>query len=316
MKTGNEHEELNTDELNMERSADRLPPIGKQLDVPDEPTFLQESVHQLKRNKAAIAGLIVIALFLFVGIFAPVISPHNPLEQTISMRKAPPFTEGYLLGTDGLGRDMLSRLIYGARISMIIGVVSVGIALVFGLMIGVVSGYYGGWFDKLVMRIIDIMLAFPYVLLTIVIVAILGASLTNAMIAIGISQIPRYVRLVRASVLAEKESDYVTAERSIGASNFELMFGSILPNCLAPISVQATLGVGEAILSSAALSFLGLGAQPPTPEWGLMIASSREFITSAWWIVTLPGIATLFAVLGFNLFGDGLRDILDPKLRD
>ena len=300
----------------MERSADRLPPIGKQLDVPDEPTFLQESIHQLRRNKAAIAGLLVIALFLFVGIFAPVISPHNPLEQTISMRKAPPFTEGYLLGTDSLGRDMLSRLIYGARISMIIGVVSVGIALFFGLLIGVVSGYYGGWFDKLVMRIIDIMLAFPYVLLTIVIVAILGASLTNAMIAIGISQVPRYVRLVRASVLAEKESDYVTAERSIGASNFELMFGSILPNCLAPISVQATLGVGEAILSSAALSFLGLGAQPPTPEWGLMIASSREFITSAWWIVTLPGIATLFAVLGFNLFGDGLRDILDPKLRD
>jgi len=311
MKTGNEH-----GELNMERSADRLPPIGKQLDVPDEPTFLQESIHQLRRNKAAIAGLLVIALFLFVGIFAPVISPHNPLEQTISMRKAPPFTEGYLLGTDSLGRDMLSRLIYGARISMIIGVVSVGIALFFGLLIGVVSGYYGGWFDKLVMRIIDIMLAFPYVLLTIVIVAILGASLTNAMIAIGISQVPRYVRLVRASVLAEKESDYVTAERSIGASNFELMFGSILPNCLAPISVQATLGVGEAILSSAALSFLGLGAQPPTPEWGLMIASSREFITSAWWIVTLPGIATLFAVLGFNLFGDGLRDILDPKLRD
>jgi len=311
MKTGNEH-----GELNMERSADRLPPMGKQLDVPDEPTFLQESIHQLRRNKAAIAGLLVIALFLFVGIFAPVISPHNPLEQTISMRKAPPFTEGYLLGTDSLGRDMLSRLIYGARISMIIGVVSVGIALFFGLLIGVVSGYYGGWFDKLVMRIIDIMLAFPYVLLTIVIVAILGASLTNAMIAIGISQVPRYVRLVRASVLAEKESDYVTAERSIGASNFELMFGSILPNCLAPISVQATLGVGEAILSSAALSFLGLGAQPPTPEWGLMIASSREFITSAWWIVTLPGIATLFAVLGFNLFGDGLRDILDPKLRD
>jgi len=311
MKTGNEH-----GELNMERSADRLPPIGKQLDVPDEPTFLQESIHQLRRNKAAIAGLIVIALFLFVGIFAPVISPHNPLEQTISMRKAPPFTEGYLLGTDSLGRDMLSRLIYGARISMIIGVVSVGIALFFGLLIGVVSGYYGGWFDKLVMRIIDIMLAFPYVLLTIVIVAILGASLTNAMIAIGISQVPRYVRLVRASVLAEKESDYVTAERSIGASNFELMFGSILPNCLAPISVQATLGVGEAILSSAALSFLGLGAQPPTPEWGLMIASSREFITSAWWIVTLPGIATLFAVLGFNLFGDGLRYILEPNLRD
>ncbi len=281
-----------------------------------EPTFFQESVHQLKRNKGAIAGLIVITLFMLVGIFAPVIAPHDPLIQNIELRKTPPFSGGYILGTDDLGRDMLSRLIYGARISMIIGVVSVGIAMFFGILIGVISGYYGGWLDKIVMRIIDIMLAFPYILLTIVIVAILGASLTNAMIAIGISQIPRYVRLVRASVLSEKENDYVTAERSIGASDFELMFGSILPNCLSPISVQATLGVGEAILSSAALSFLGLGAQPPTPEWGLMIASSREFITSAWWIVTFPGIATLFAVLGFNLLGDGLRDILDPKLRD
>jgi len=303
--------EMNNMETNTAAAAQ-----ARTLDVPDEPTFFQESLHQLKRNKGAVAGLVVIAIFLFVGIFAPLLAPHNPYEQVIEMRKSPPFTESYLLGTDSLGRDMLSRLIYGARISMVIGVVSVGIAMVFGLLIGVVSGYYGGWFDRIVMRIIDIMLAFPYVLLTIVIVAILGASLTNAMIAIGISQIPRYVRLVRASVLAEKESDYVMAERSIGASDLELMFGSILPNCLAPITVQATLGVGEAILSSAALSFLGLGAQPPTPEWGLMIASSREFITSAWWIVTFPGIATLFAVLGFNLFGDGLRDILDPKLRD
>lgn len=311
MKTNNKEENKQVQE-----SGKALGQAGKSLEVPDEPGFIQESLHQLKRNKGAIAGLIVIAVFLFVGIFAPLISPYDPLEQVIEMRKAAPFTEGHLLGTDDLGRDMLSRLLYGARISMIIGVVSVGIALFFGLLIGVVSGYYGGWFDKVVMRIIDIMLAFPYVLLTIVIVAILGPSLTNAMIAIGISQIPRYVRLVRASVLAEKENDYVTAERSIGASDLELMFGSILPNCLAPISVQATLGVGEAILSSAALSFLGLGAQPPTPEWGLMIASSREFITSAWWIVTFPGIATLFAVLGFNLFGDGLRDILDPKLRD
>lgn len=284
--------------------------------IEKEPGRLQEALHQLKKNKGAIAGLIIIILFLLMAVLAPVIAPQDPLAQNIELRKSAPFTEGYILGSDDLGRDLLSRIIYGGRISMIIGVVSVGIALVFGLLIGVVSGYYGGWLDKIIMRLIDIMLAFPYVLLTIVIVAILGPSLMNAMIAIGISQIPRYVRMVRASVLAEKEADYVTAERSLGASNFELMFRSILPNCLAPISVQATLGVGEAILSSAALSFLGLGAQPPTPEWGLMIASSREFITSAWWIVTFPGIATLLAVLGFNLFGDGLRDMLDPKLRD
>ena len=281
-----------------------------------DPTPFQEAVHNLRQNRAAVAGLIIIALFLIVGIFAPLIAPQDPFSQIIANRKLPPFSAGYLLGSDDLGRDMLSRLIYGARISMIIGVVSVGIAMSFGILIGVTSGYIGGLFDRLIMRLIDIMLAFPYILLTIVIVAVLGPSLFNAMVAIGISQIPRYARLVRASVLAEKENDYVTAERSLGASPLSLMFLSILPNCLAPVSVQATLGVGEAILSSAALSFLGLGAQPPTPEWGLMIASSREFITNAWWIVTFPGLATLFAVLGFNLFGDGLRDILDPKMRD
>jgi ABC-type dipeptide/oligopeptide/nickel transport system permease subunit len=281
-----------------------------------ELTSFQEAVHNLKKNRAAVAGLIIIVIFLGVGIFAPVLSPGNPNAQVIADRKLPPFSSGYILGTDDFGRDMLSRLMYGARISMVIGVVSVGIAMSFGILIGVTSGYIGGVYDKIVMRLIDIMLAFPYILLTIVIVAVLGPNLVNAMVAIGITQIPRYARLVRASVLAEKENDYVTAERSLGASSVSLMFVSILPNCLAPVMVQATLGVGEAILSSAALSFLGLGAQPPTPEWGLMIASSREFITNAWWIVTFPGLATLFAVLGFNLFGDGLRDILDPKLRD
>ncbi len=281
-----------------------------------EPTPFQEKWIRLLRNKGAVVGMGVILLFIVLAIFAPLIAPHDPLEQNISIRKSPPFTESHFLGTDELGRDMLSRLIYGARLSMTIGILSVGISMIGGVAIGVVSGYFGGWLDRIVMRFIDIMLAFPYVLLTIVIVAVLGPSLTNAMIAIDISQLPRYVRLVRASVLAEKESDYVLAERSIGTSDLELMFGSILPNSLAPVIVQATLGVGEAILSSAALSFLGLGAQPPTPEWGLMIASSREFVTSAWWIVTLPGLATLLSVLGFNLFGDGLRDVLDPRLKE
>ncbi|MBN2626196.1 MAG: ABC transporter permease [Spirochaetales bacterium] len=277
---------------------------------------LSEHWYQLRKNKTAMTGLVIIALFILIGIFAPLISPMDPLEQNIEFRKTAPLTGGYLLGTDDLGRDMLSRLLYGARISMIIGVISVSISLVFGSAIGLISAYYGGIVDKIVMRLIDIMLAFPYILLTIVIVAVLGPSLMNAMVAIGISQIPRYSRVVRASVLAEKESDYVLAERALGAGDLELMFKSILPNCLAPISVQATLGIGTAILDSAALSFLGLGAQPPTPEWGLMIASSKEFITSAWWIVTFPGIATLLSVLGFNLLGDGLRDILDPRMRD
>jgi len=262
------------------------------------------------------AGLIIILFFVVLAVFAPLLAPMDPVAQNMEMRKTAPFASEYILGTDDLGRDMLSRLIYGARISMIIGIIAVGIALFFGIIIGMVSAYYGGWVDKIIMRLVDIMLAFPYILLTIVIVAVLGPSLTNAMVAIGISQIPRYIRIVRASVLAEKENDYVLAERALGASDMELMFRSILPNCLAPISVQATLGFGSAILESAGLSFLGLGAQPPTPEWGLMIASSKEFVTSAWWIVTLPGIATLLAVLGFNLLGDGLRDILDPRMKD
>jgi ABC-type dipeptide/oligopeptide/nickel transport system permease subunit len=284
--------------------------------TPAELSPLRETWVRLLRNKAAVAGLVIILSFVVLAVFAPFVAPADPIAQDIEARKTPPFSEGHLLGTDELGRDMLSRLIFGARLSMTIGVISVGIAMVGGLIIGTLSGFYGGWLDKIVMRLVDIMLAFPYVLLTIVIVAVLGPSLTNAMIAIGISQVPRYVRLVRASVMAEKESDYVLAERSIGTGNLELMFGSILPNSLAPVIVQATLGVGDAILSSAALSFLGLGAQPPTPEWGLMIASSREFVTSAWWIVTFPGIAILLAVLGFNLFGDGLRDVLDPRLKE
>ncbi|MBF9014088.1 MULTISPECIES: ABC transporter permease [unclassified Oceanispirochaeta] len=275
-----------------------------------------EHWHQLKHSKTAMAGLIIILFFIVLAVFAPLLAPMDPVAQDMEMRKTAPFASEYILGTDDLGRDMLSRLIYGARISMIIGIIAVGIALFFGIIIGMVSAYYGGWVDKIIMRLVDIMLAFPYILLTIVIVAVLGPSLTNAMVAIGISQIPRYIRIVRASVLAEKENDYVLAERALGASDMELMFRSILPNCLAPISVQATLGFGSAILESAGLSFLGLGAQPPTPEWGLMIASSKEFVTSAWWIVTLPGIATLLAVLGFNLLGDGLRDILDPRMKD
>ncbi|MCF7953256.1 MAG: ABC transporter permease [Spirochaetales bacterium] len=289
---------------------------AKAADIPKEPGPWREAWYHLKKNKGAMTGLAIVIIFVLMAVFAPLLTPHDPLNQIMEFRKTPPLTGGYLLGTDDLGRDMLSRLMYGARISMTIGIVSVGISLVFGLLIGVVSAYYGGLLDKIVMRFIDIMLAFPYILLTIVIVSILGPSLTNAMLAIGISQIPKYARVVRASVLAEKESDYVIAERSLGTSNIELMFKTILPNCLAPTIVQATLGIGEAILSSAGLSFLGLGAQPPTPEWGLMIASSKEFITNAWWIVTFPGIAILLAVLGFNLLGDGLRDILDPRMRD
>ena len=279
-------------------------------------SLLAETLAKLSRSATAMAGAAIILVFVIGALFAPLLSPHDPVAQAISERQQAPFTPGHLLGTDELGRDIFSRIIYGARISLVIGLVSVGISLVFGLVIGTLSAYYGGWLDRIVMRLIDIMLAFPYILLTIVIVAILGSSLVNAMIAIGISQIPVYARVVRASVLAEKEADYVMAERSLGAGNLELMARTILPNCLAPIFVQATLGIGDAILSSAALSFLGLGAKPPTPEWGLMIANAKEFITSSWWIVTFPGLAILLTVLGFNLLSDSLRDALDPRLKD
>jgi peptide/nickel transport system permease protein/dipeptide transport system permease protein len=221
-----------------------------------------------------------------------------------------------ILGTDDLGRDILSRLIYGARVSLVVAVISVGLAFFCGILLGCISGYYKGWRDSIIMRIMDIILAFPYILLAIVVVAYLGPSLQNAMIAIAITYIPRFARIVRGSVLEECEKDYVSAARAIGARDFRIIFIAILPNCLGPLIVQTTLGFASAILDMAALSFLGLGAQPPTPEWGAMIAKSRALILRASWVMTFPGLAILFAVLGFNLLGDGLRDALDPRLRD
>jgi peptide/nickel transport system permease protein/dipeptide transport system permease protein len=280
-----------------------------------------DQIEKLFKNRTGVAGLIIITLFVLTSILAPAISPHDPVENSLYDQLKPPvWKEGgstkNLLGTDDLGRDMLSRLIYGARVSLTLGIVSVGIALLFGSMLGALAGYYKGWPDNVIMRIMDIILAFPYILLAIVIVAYLGPGLRNAMIAIGVINIPRFARIIRASAIEEYEKDYVTAARAVGASNRRIIFNAIFPNCLSPIIVQASLGFGEAILSGAGLSFLGLGAQPPTAEWGAMIAEGRSMILRAWWVMTFPGIAILFAVLGFNLLGDGLRDALDPRLRD
>jgi peptide/nickel transport system permease protein/dipeptide transport system permease protein len=280
-----------------------------------------DQIEKLFKNKTGVAGLIIITLFALTAILAPAISPHDPDENFLYDQLKPPiWNQGgstkNLLGTDDLGRDMLSRLIYGARVSLTLGIVSVGIALVCGSILGALAGYYKGWPDNLVMRLMDIILAFPYILLAIVIVAYLGPGLRNAMMAIGIINIPRFARIIRASVIEEYEKDYVIAARAVGASNRRIIFNAIFPNCLAPIIVQASLGFGEAILSGAGLSFLGLGAQPPLSEWGAMIAQGRSMILRAWWVMTYPGIAILLAVLGFNLFGDGLRDALDPRLRD
>ena len=292
----------------------------KRKNPEDRHPFL-EQLSQLWRNKTAIAGLMIVSFFVLVAIFAPQLSPYDPNETSLYDQLKPPLwhengSTKNILGTDDLGRDILSRLIYGARVSLLVSVFSVGLAFFVGTLLGSLAGYYKGKLDSVIMRIMDIILAFPYLLLAIVVVAYLGPNLRNAMLAIGITYIPRFARIVRGSVLEECGKDYVTAARSIGARDFRIIFLAILPNCLGPLIVQTTLSFASAILDAAALSFLGLGAQPPTPEWGAMIARSRALILRASWVMTFPGIAILLAVLGFNLFGDGLRDALDPRLRD
>ena len=280
-----------------------------------------DQLSQLWRNKTAVAGLAIITIFILSGILAPYISPHDPIETSLYDQLKPPVWHENgswknILGTDDLGRDILSRLIYGARVSLAVAVVSVGLAFCLGTLLGCIAGYYKGFQDSIIMRIMDMILSFPYILLAIVIVAYMGPSLQNCMIAIGITYIPRFARIVRGSVLEECEKDYVTSAKAVGAGDWRIILIAILPNCLGPLIVQTTLSFASSILDAAALSFLGLGAQPPTPEWGAMIAKSRALILRASWVMTFPGLAILFAVLGFNLLGDGLRDALDPRLRD
>ena len=273
--------------------------------------------YYFSHNKGAVIGLVIFVALVIVAILAPVVAPYLPNDQNRSMLLLPPFwgengTTAHLLGTDAVGRDILSRLIYG---SLFIGVVVVSVSVISGVLIGLVAGYFGGWIDTVIMRIMDIILAFPSLLLALVLVAVLGPGLTNAMIAIALVNQPHFVRLTRAAVLNERGKDYVVGSRVAGAGTLRLMFLTILPNCLAPLIVQATLAFSAAILDAAALGFLGMGAQPPTPEWGTMLAESREFIQRAWWVVTFPGLAILITVLAINLMGDGLRDALDPKLK-
>ncbi len=287
---------------------------------PKRPSALGEFWYYFRENRGAVFGLWIFAAFLFVATFAPWLVPYDPTEQFREHTLQPPvWAEGgswdFILGTDPLGRDMLSRLIQGAQYSFFVGIVVVSVAASGGIIIGLLSGFAPKWADTLIMRVMDIILAFPSLLLALVLVAILGPSLTNAMIAIAIVLQPHYVRLTRASVMAERQKDYVTSARVAGASQMRLMFITVLPNCLAPIIVQAALSFSTAILDAAALGFLGMGAQPPTPEWGTMLAEAREFILRAWWVVTFPGVAILITVLAINLMGDGLRDALDPKIK-
>nr|WP_244293116.1 MULTISPECIES: ABC transporter permease subunit [unclassified Stappia] len=282
--------------------------------------MLAEFWFYFSRNRGAVAGLVVFGALVLVALAAPLVAPHHPdMQYRDSFLTPPAWAQGgkaaFLLGTDAVGRDILSRLIFGARFSLFIGLVVVTIALTGGIVLGLVAGYFRGWVDTVIMRVMDVILAFPSLLLALVLVAVLGPGLGNAMIAIAIVLQPHFVRLTRAAVLAERNRDYVVAARLAGAGPLRLMFKTILPNCLAPLIVQATLSFSNAILDAAALGFLGMGAQPPTPEWGTMLAEAREFILRAWWVVTFPGLAILITVLAINLVGDGLRDALDPKLK-
>jgi dipeptide transport system permease protein len=273
-----------------------------------------------KENRGAVIGLAVVSLIVLVAVFADVLAPYPPNEQfRDAVRAAPAWAEGgstrFVLGTDSLGRDMLSRLMHGARISLFIGLSVMSVSFVIGVLLGLACASLGSAVDVAITRVMDLIMAVPSLVLAILVVAVLGPSLTNTIVAVTIVYLPRYVRLVRASALAELSKDYVIAARVAGVRPWRLMFVTVLPNCLAPLIVQAALGVSDAILEAAALGFLGLGAQPPTAEWGTMLADAREFIRSNPWLVTLPGLAILITVVSINLAGDGLRDALDPKMR-
>jgi dipeptide transport system permease protein len=286
--------------------------------APSQP--LREFWGYFSANKGALVGLVIVIGVLLIALFAPLLAPHAPDLTNNAVFLKPPFWQqggaiAYPLGTDAIGRDILSRLIYGARLSLVIGLAVVALSVIVGTILGLTAGYFRGVFEIAVMRLMDIILTLPSLLLAIVIVAILGPGLMNAMLAVAVVVLPHYVRITRAAVISETAKDYVTAARMNGAGHVRLMFNEILPNCTAPLIVQASLGISTAILDAAALGFLGLGAQPPSPEWGTMLADAREFVLRAWWVVTFPGLAILITVLAFNLLGDGLRDAFDPKLK-
>ena len=275
---------------------------------------IKEIFKRFKKNRMAVFGLVVIILLILCALFPSVIAPYGYDDQNLSEQFIAPCL-AHPFGTDNFGRDILSRVIYGCRISLLIGLISVSISCVLGVMLGCIAGYYGNKVDNLVMRFIDIMLAIPQMLLAMSIVAALGIGTENLILAIAIGSVPGYARIVRGSILSVKGQEYIEAARSIGASDFRIITRHIVPNCLAPIIVQATMSIASAILSTASMSFIGLGIEPPTPEWGSMLSAGRAYLRDHWFVVTFPGVAIMLTVFAFNLFGDGLRDALDPKLK-
>lgn len=288
--------------------------------VPSFPSPLKEFWQSFSANKGAVVALFIFLFILFCALFAGVIAPHSPIEQYRDHMLTPPaWAEGgstqFLFGTDELGRDILSRLIHGAQVSLMIAFMSVVMSMIPGVVLGLLAAFFQRYLSPVIMRLMDIMLALPSLLLAICIITILGPGLINTMIAIAIGTLPSYVRLTRAAAMAEINKEYVTASRVAGASTLRLMFVTVLPNCMAPLIVNATLGFSSAVLEAAALGFLGLGVQPPTPEWGTMLSAARDYIERAPWVVTMPGVTILISVLAINLMGDGLRDALDPRLK-
>jgi len=307
---------MQTDDLIFEREA-----------LPPEESKWRVTIRRLFRNRSSIVGLVILTVLTFIAIFAPLLSPYNPVKPLIGKENVkkregpcirllgcPADKPEHYFGIDGNVRDVFSRVLFGARLSLVIGFTTVVFAVIIGTFLGLVSGFMGGWLDNTIMRVLDVLLAFPSLLLAIAIVTVLGPGLINALLAIGIVSIPTYARVTRASVLLIKELDYVSASTALGASDAYLMLRHILPNSLTPLIVQATLGIATAILDAAALSFLGLGAQHPTPEWGLMVGQEYKNVFNAPHLTFFPGIALMLVVLSFNLLGDGLRDALDPRL--
>jgi len=305
--------------VEIQHPAQTPPDLGKkgpgERETESNPSLWRDTFKQLRKNRFAVVGFFIIVFFILLGLVAPLLTSYGYDEQIIADRLQPPSAEHWL-GTDDLGRDIFTRIAYGARLSLQVGFFAVVGALFFGTILGIIAGYYGRWVDMIISRAFDILLAFPSILLAIAIVAILGASLQNALIAIAIINIPIFGRLVRSRVISLREEEFIMAARAQGMKNGRILLHHILPNSMAPIIVQSTLGFGTAILDAAGLGFLGLGAQPPLPEWGKMLADSRDYIQLAPWTLIVPGVCIVLVVLGFNLIGDGLRDVLDPKMKN
>ncbi|MDQ0218469.1 ABC transporter permease [Peribacillus cavernae] len=302
----------------MAEIASNIPPIlPEQVPVAEETAISpwKEAWKSFKKNKLAIVGLSIVTFFVLLAIVAPLIAPYEFADQKLSDKHLAPSGEHWF-GTDEFGRDILSRIIYGSRISLWVGFISVAGSVFAGSFLGIIAGYYGKWVDTIISRVFDIILAFPSILLAIAVVSVLGPSLQNALVAIAIINVPTFGRLLRSRVLSVKEEEYITAAKAIGMKDSRILIHHILPNSLAPIIVQGTLAIATAIIECAALGFLGMGAQAPTPEWGKMLADSRAFILQAPWTVLFPGLAIMLTVLGFNLMGDGLRDALDPRMKN